>query len=99
MLPPPREHKKRQQNSGRQLYEENGERSATKDIEPARRISRHGMFHGVANGCRELQAVVKPIADSLDHAHGGFSDDRLATGSPGVGNCPALIVSTPFSIL
>src|SRR5277367_134963 len=90
---------KRQQNSGRQLYDENSECSATEDIEPTRRLSRHRMFNSLANGCRELQTVVKPFANLLDHAHGSFSADRLATGSPGVGNCPALIVSTPFSIL
>src|SRR5271154_1083288 len=89
----------RQQNSRHQLKQKNCERGAPEDVEPARRVSRHGMLSSLANGCRELQTVVKPFADLLDHAHGSFSDDRLATGSPGVGNCPALIVSTPFSTL
>src|SRR5258708_22275226 len=88
-----------QQNSSHQLQEKDGERGAAEHVEPARRISRHRMFGDLANGCRELQTMVKPFTDLLDHAHGGFSADRLATGSPGVGNWPALIVSTPFSIL
>src|SRR5882724_8290436 len=89
----------RQQDSGHQLQEKDCERGAAEDVEPTCSVSRHGMLSSLANGCRELQTVVKPFADLLDHAHGGFSTDRLATGSPGVGNWPALIVSTPFSIL
>src|ERR1700722_7138021 len=57
-----------------------------------------------ANRSSQLKAMIEPFADLLnrphtDHAHGGFSAVRLATGSPGVGSCPASIVSTPFSIL
>src|SRR5690242_6072779 len=54
---------KRQQNSGHQLYEENGERGTAEYVEPSRRISRHRMFGDLANGCCELQTVVKPFAD------------------------------------
>src|SRR6266853_5355267 len=53
---------KRQQNSGHQLYEENGERGAAEHVEPTRRISRHRMFRGLKNGCCELQTVVEPFA-------------------------------------
>jgi hypothetical protein len=77
---------KSQQNSRDQLQEKHGERSAAEDIEPACRVARHGMLDGFANGRSELQAVVEPFANVLDHAHGGFSEVRLATGSPGVGN-------------
>src|SRR4029077_1755271 len=89
----------RQQNSGDYLQNKYGESGAAKDIEPARRIAWHRMPGRFANRRRELETVVEPFADSLDHAHGGFSEVRLATGSPGVGNCPASIVNTPFSIL
>ncbi len=54
---------KRQQNSGDDLQEENGERGATEDVEPARRISRDRMFGDLANRRCELQAVVEPFAD------------------------------------
>ena len=64
-----------------------------------RRVARHGMAGCFANRRCELQAMVEPFANFPDHAHGDFSDVRLATGSPGVGSCPASIVSTPFSIL
>ena len=66
----------RQQNSGDNLQKKDGERGAAKDVEPARRVSRHGMFSGLANRRCELQAMVEPFADSLDQAHGGFSEVR-----------------------
>src|SRR3984885_1705317 len=90
---------KRQQNSGDQLQNKDGERGAAKDVEPAGRAARHGMARGFANGRCQLQAMIEPFANFRNQAHGGLSEVRLATGSPGVGSCPALIVSTPFSIL
>ena len=62
----------RQQNSGDQLQNEDGERGAAKHVEPARRVARHGMFGGFANRRRELQAMVEPFANFRDQAHGGF---------------------------
>ena len=54
---------KRQQNSGDHLQKKYGERGAAKDVEPARRVSRHGMFGGFANRRRQLQTVVEPFAN------------------------------------
>jgi len=39
------------------------------------------MLSSLTNRCRELQTVIEPFADLLDHAHGGFSADTFATGS------------------
>src|ERR1700693_614516 len=89
---------KRQENSSGQLQKKYGESGASEDVEPARRVARHGMAGRFANRSCQLQTMVEPFANFRDHAHGGFSPDRLATGSPGVGNWPASIVSTPFSI-
>src|SRR5271154_1254466 len=89
----------RQENSSDQLQKKYGESGAAKNIEPASRVARHGMLRCFANRRCQLQAMIEPFSDLLDHAHGGFSVVRLATGSPGVGSCPASIVSTPFSIL
>src|ERR1700678_2268730 len=90
---------KSQQNSGNQLQNKYGESGAPEDIEPARRAARHGMAGRFSNGRCQLKAMIEPFANFPDQAHGGLSEVRLATGSPGVGSCPASIVSTPFSIL
>ena len=90
----------RQQNSGHELQQEDGQRGAAEHVPPARRIPRHGMFGRFANRRRKLQATVEPFADSADHdAHGGFSPVSSAIAAPGVGSSPAWMVIRPFSTL
>jgi len=79
----------REENSGSQLQKEDGECGAAKHVEPACRVSRHGMFGGFPNGSRQLQAAVEPFPDPCDHAHGGVLLSRAAVGAPGVGSSPA----------
>ena len=58
----------RQQNSGDKLEKEDGERRAAEDVKPTCRVARHGMFRGLANGCRQLQAMVEPFPNLFDQS-------------------------------
>ena len=89
----------REKNAGDNLQDENGERRAAEDVEPARGVSRHGMLGGLAHGGRDLQARFEPVADFSDQVHGSFPMWIKALGLPGVGNSPALMRSFPSSIL
>src|SRR5260370_25377043 len=80
----------RKQNSGDELKDEDGQRGAAKHVPPARRVARHAMLHGFANGSSKLQAPVEPFADLWNQpAHGGVFPNRDAVGAPAVGNSPA----------
>ena len=73
-----------QQNSRYQLQDEDGERGTAEDVEPTRGVARHGMFGRFTNRRCQLQAVIEPFADFRDHAHGGFSEEDLPPGRPGL---------------
>ncbi len=91
---------KGKQDSCGDLEKKDGERSAAKYVEPARRVARHRMLHNFTNRSGELQATVEPLANLGNQpAHGGFFPKRAAVGDPGVGNSPAWMVTSPFSTL
>src|SRR5262249_7171114 len=88
----------RQKNSRHELQDEYSEGGATENIKPTCRVSRHWMFSGLADGCCELQAPIKPFSNLCHPAHGGFFPERAAL-NPGVGSSPAWMVINPFSTL
>ncbi len=53
----------RQHDAGEDLQDEDGERGAAEDVEPAGRVARHPMLHRLADGAAQLQSRVEPLAD------------------------------------
>ncbi len=94
----------READAGDDLNEEERERAAAEDVQPARRAPGHAMLRGVLQRRSELEAPVEPGEHGADHAHGtppshppaGRAD---ASTWPSVGIMPARIQSRPFSTL
>ena len=87
-----------EQDAGDDLEDEDGERGAAEDVEPARRLAGHRVRHRRPDRRAELEALIEPVAHALDQAHDGFSAATAAT-RPGVGISPALMKRFPASIL
>src|SRR5260370_24648883 len=58
-----------QKNAGAELEQEHRQGAASEDIKPAGGPSRYGMRHGFLDWPGELQTLLEPVADSLNHAH------------------------------
>src|SRR5438132_75321 len=88
-LPRRRDVDQGEEDPGDDLQNEDDERRASEDVEPARRLAWHGMRKDSLRGVRELDARVEPPADSFDQAHDGLRTDSCARELPGVGISPA----------
>ncbi len=89
----------RQHDAGEDLDDEDGERSAAEDIEPARRLGRHRMLHGRAHEWRDLQALLEPVANLLYQPWHPMLPSRRLAVVDNVGSCPASIIKWPPSTL
>src|SRR5262249_14307783 len=77
--------------AGDDLQQEQHERDAAEDVQPARGRARRAAPAHLADRSGQLQAAVDPGADRAQRAHYADSDS--------VGSRPAKMASAPFSIL
>src|SRR5262249_16736333 len=94
-----------QADAGDELQNHYGEAGTAEDKGPTRSLPRHAMLHRLLDGFAQLQPAVKPTGQFHQvfcqaHAHlFGWSVQAWLGGAASVGICPALIQSSPPSIL
>src|SRR5262249_49014171 len=94
--------KQREQHSGHDLKEEDRQRRATEDIEPARGASRHRVLDCRHDRVLYLQPRLEPLSRALHPTQWSLrlpSAEATGPGVPGVGICSARMKSSCRSTL